>query len=72
MTRNVEFSVHKGQNLQHDNLWKSGAQVDIEQKSLLIKSSPVAFLLIGSHCKRLTSFVILHLRWGNYSLVVIY
>ena len=47
MTRDVEYSVHKGQNLLDDNLCKTDGQVDIYLKLLLIKSNPVAFLLIA-------------------------
>ena len=43
----VEYSVHKGQNSRDDNLCKSGAQMDIYLKLLLIKSNPVIFLLIA-------------------------
>ena len=42
----VEYSVHKGQNSRDDNLCKSDVQVDINLKLPLIKSNPVAFLLI--------------------------
>ena len=42
----VEYPVHKGQNLLDNNLCKSNAQVDIYLKLLLIKVNPVVFLLI--------------------------
>ena len=47
MTRDIEYSVRKGQNSRDDSLCKSDAQVDIYLKLLLIKSNPVIFLLIA-------------------------
>ena len=48
LTRDVGYSVHKGQNSLDDNLCKSDVQVDIYLKLLLIKLNPVIFLLIYS------------------------
>ena len=67
LTRDVGYSVHKGQNSLDDNLHKSDVQVDIYLKLLLIKLNPVIFLLIYSF-QRISWFVILN-RWlGEYLL----
>ena len=68
MAHDVEYSVHKGQNSLDNNLCKSDMQVDIYLKLLLIKSNPVAFLLIQKD----KLICILNLQWVKYSLLFIH
>ena len=48
MIRDVEYSVHNGQNSQDDNLRKSDVQVGIYLKLLLIKLNPAVFLFVAN------------------------